>query len=1077
MPTRCLLISSRSADRLEKAAEQFRALARQSDALVLGENRGAAADFVREASESAGGFLGVHCLTLRRAASLLASEASGGGPAPLSRLGVEAVAARCVASCRLEGSLEYFSRVADTPGFARALASTLTELRLEGVRPEVVEAAGPPGRDLARLLERYERELQEQGLADAATAYSLAREAVEGGHRLAGLALVLLDLSVTSQAADALLDALVRRAPAVIATEPAGDEESIRALETILGVTAERIDGAAGPPALRRIQQYLFQYDIPPGEEPDASFGFFSAASESWEAVEIARRILRLAGEDVPFDRMAVLLRNPAGYLPLVEDALRRAGIPAYFTRSARRPDPAGRAFLALLACAAEGLTASRFAEYLSLGQAPREARAPEWTRPEDEALESLKPAPPEEQPVPPPPEDEDDAVVGGTLQTPFLWEKLLVDAAVIGGHDRWARRLAGLGRQYQLRLAALDQEGDPRREYYQRELRRLRNLEAFALPLIERLGSWPAKALWKDWIEQLAELAGLALRDPEPVWSVLSELRPMGEVGPVGLDEVRTVLQECLGSLRPAPAGNRFGRVFVGSVEEARGRSFDVVFVPGLAEGLFPRQALEDPLLLDEARAGLPARLAVEDRRVARERLLLQAAAGAARLRLYASYPRLDVTLGRPRVPSFYALELWRAALGRLPDLKHMEKQAARAASTQMGWPAPVDTAEAIDDAEYDLAYLSGLLRERREMERGASHYLLASNPHLKRSLRARARRWRPRWFGSDGIVDPDEAARRILAGYSVRSRAYSPTALQQFAACPYKFLLYSIHRLRPRERTVAIEQLDPLDRGSLFHDAQREFFRELQAAGGLPITPEQVEQALGVADRVLNRVAAEYEEKLAPAIEPVWRTAIEELRIDLRGWILELLEVHAEWLPERFEFSFGLPAEEAPPGGTAADEAVILDGARVRGRIDLVERHRLHRLLRVTDHKTGKPPDPAPVSIGRGEHLQPVLYGLAAEQLLGTPVDSGILFYATQRGGYRQLRIALDRGARQRAAWALETIDACILEGFLPAAPKKDACQYCDYRPVCGPYEERRVAKKDQSRLERLHGLRSQP
>ena len=36
-----------------------------------------------------------------------------------------------------------------------------------------------------------------------------------------------------------------------------------------------------------------------------------------------------------------------------------------------RLPDPAGRAFFALLECAAEGVSARKFAEYLSLGQVP----------------------------------------------------------------------------------------------------------------------------------------------------------------------------------------------------------------------------------------------------------------------------------------------------------------------------------------------------------------------------------------------------------------------------------------------------------------------------------------------------------------------------------------------------------------------------------------------------------------------------------------------------------------------------------------------------------------------------------
>src|SRR5204863_6509471 len=72
----------------------------------------------------------------------------------------------------------------------------------------------------------------------------------------------------------------------------------------------------------------------------------------------------------------------PQSYFGLLEHALRRAGIRGWFDRGTRRPHPAGRAFLALLACGAEHLSAARFAEYLSLGQVP--AGGSERTRPTD---------------------------------------------------------------------------------------------------------------------------------------------------------------------------------------------------------------------------------------------------------------------------------------------------------------------------------------------------------------------------------------------------------------------------------------------------------------------------------------------------------------------------------------------------------------------------------------------------------------------------------------------------------------------------------------------------------------------
>ena len=122
-----------------------------------------------------------------------------------------------------------------------------------------------------------------------------------------------------------------------------------------------------GDSSLARLGFYLFSETTPPEGEPDDEVVFFSAPGEERESVEIARRILAEAKKGIPFDRMAVLLRAPETYAALMEAALGRAGIPAYFARGSRRPDPSGRALLALLACAAEGLSAHRFAEYLSL--------------------------------------------------------------------------------------------------------------------------------------------------------------------------------------------------------------------------------------------------------------------------------------------------------------------------------------------------------------------------------------------------------------------------------------------------------------------------------------------------------------------------------------------------------------------------------------------------------------------------------------------------------------------------------------------------------------------------------------
>jgi ATP-dependent helicase/nuclease subunit B len=1057
---RALVHSRSNANLLDRAAAFLTAKEPHNEILVIAPTRAAANELAIRAFPS--GCQGVHALTLAQLAANIAAQPMGRlALAPISRLGIEALAARIVHAAATAQSLPYFAPVAQTPGFARALAKTITELRLQGVTP--------PDGDLTHLLALYEQELAVRSVADLPALLRLAaEEATNGDHRLTQLPLVLLGLAVESSAHEQLIAALVKRSPAVFATAISDDEAAIRSLERILGTTSENLETATPTTTLDRVRTWLFSAGQPPSAPPDASL-LFSAPGESFECVEIARRIRRLAERDTPFDRIAILLRNVDQYQPLVEEALRCAGIDHYFSRGAARPDPAGRAFLALLACASDGCSASRFAEYLSLGQVPPldadgapETRPPEWLPPDDEILGTFQ------APLPTPDEDT-------PLDVPIGWEKLLVDAAVIGGRDRWARRLRGLRAEFQAQLRDLEREDQTHRSHVERRIQQLARLEHFALPLIDALAALPAAERWGVWLDRLAALAQIALRRPESVLAVLSELDPMREVGPASLDEVYDVLSERLGFLRSEPPKRRYGRVLVGSIDEARGRSFDVVFLPGLAEGLFPRRSFEDPLLLDEQRA--PLGLEKQDQRVARERMLLRSAAAAATTSFIVSYPRMDVAQSRARVPSFYALEVVRAAEGRLPSLREFEKRAARSAPARLDWPAPADPREAIDDAEYDLATLQASLKLRGAAATGSARYLMQSNQALSRSLRTRGRRWRNFWSSADGLVDPDAATLQTLDTQRLAKRSYSPSSLQQFAACPYRFLLHAVFQLRPREHPARLEQMDPLTRGALFHSAQFELFRALTGANLLSISPDHLPATLDLADQVLDRVAARYEDELAPAIPRVWKSEVETLRTDLRGWLQHVAATESDWLPAHFEFGFGLPPDPNRDPASTAEEALLGDHVRLRGSIDLIERHATRNTLRITDHKTGKAPQNRPQYVGGGAMLQPLLYALAAETLLGESVESGRLFYCTQRGDFSAIDISLNDEGRGRLRRILQTIDRSIAEGFLPAAPQTGACALCDYTSVCGPYEETRVKRKQSDRLDPLIEIRHSP
>ena len=106
---------------------------------LVGPSRGSVDDLARSVARECGATIGLHRFSVTQlAARLAAAVLADARLAPATYLGSEAVAARAVFDARRGGSLEYFGPVASTPGFPRALARTLQELRLAHVcRPRI----------------------------------------------------------------------------------------------------------------------------------------------------------------------------------------------------------------------------------------------------------------------------------------------------------------------------------------------------------------------------------------------------------------------------------------------------------------------------------------------------------------------------------------------------------------------------------------------------------------------------------------------------------------------------------------------------------------------------------------------------------------------------------------------------------------------------------------------------------------------------------------------------------------------------------------------------------------------------
>jgi ATP-dependent helicase/nuclease subunit B len=941
------------------------------------------------------------------------------GVVPLSRVAAQALAARVLEELEVSGELGKLEPVRARPGMPLALARSLSDLALAGVTAAQASEHAP---ELAAALARYERALSEGGLIDRAGVLRLATEAVPGIPRAP---LVLLDVALHHRAEQALVLALAQHAPEVLALVPLGDERTIAALESKLTRQA-RGELTLYDGALARVQTHVFE-PLAPSGALEGQVEILSAPGEGRECVEAARALLSAARSGKRFDRMAVLMRRGGAYRAQLDEALLRAGIPAYFAEGAERPDVAGRALLALLRCKHEGLSARAFCEYLSLDIA------------KGTAADTLDEA----------------AVARGTWRR---FERLIRRARVIGGRARFARRLAGLAAEIER-----DQLEDPSPKNEQ-DLEALRALQVYSDELLGKLEALPTRARWGEWLDALDVLVGAALARPERVRAELAELAPLAPLGPVSLEQVVRVLSPMLRELRSAPIADAAGRVLCAEVEHARGLDFDVVVVLGLAEKVFPEVVREDPLLLDATRARIDAGLEDNAARALNERLKLRIALGAARERIVLCYPRMDLERGRPRVPSFYGLEVLRAAEGKLPSYEVLIQRAEAASPARLGWPAPMDPVRAIDAIEHDLACLRSILPSSSPEHRGAARYLLHVNTHLGRALRARAQRWMLRkWTAADGQIEPSAEALEKLADRRLTARAYSPTKLELFAACPYRFYVRGVLGLRAHVEPAPIEDLSPSTYGALVHDALATFLRHAKVLG---LFPMQDDSAIGGGRTLLlqsiEEVAASYREELAPAVARVFDDAVLAIARDLTRWLERFGRTAAE--PAFIEHSVGDPKA----GGIA-----IEGGFRVFGRIDLVEAR--GTVLSVSDFKSGEIEAPAGARVHGGTMLQPLVYALALEASMpGQVIANSRLVGATHKSQHEEREVAFDDAGRQSALAVLGAIDGSIAHGFLPAAPVEGACERCELLAACGPYELERTARKDPARLAVLQGVR---
>ena len=168
------------------------------------------------------------------------------------------------------------------------------------------------------------------------------------------------------------------------------------------------------------------------------------------------------------------------------------------------------------------------------------------------------------------------------------------------------------------LPLPVIDEDGEPQPARVVAP-RAIAGLRERAHTLVGLLEGWPARAVGRSHRARTSELL-VALgwqADEDATGAVLGAADRLHSELPAGLrlarEEWRDALCRRLDALGEDPIGGAGGGVQVLTAMEARGRTFDHLFLIGLNRGVFPRVVQDDPFLPDEVRGHLAAEVLPE--------------------------------------------------------------------------------------------------------------------------------------------------------------------------------------------------------------------------------------------------------------------------------------------------------------------------------------------------------------------------------------------------------------------------------------------------------------------------------
>lgn len=314
-----------------------------------------------------------------------------------------------------------------------------------------------------------------------------------------------------------------------------------------------------------------------------------------------------------------------------------------------------------------------------------------------------------------------------------------------------------------------------------------------------------------------------------------------------------------------------------------------------------------------------------------------------------------------------------------------------------------------------------------------------------VRDGLGAMEARFSPEWTEHDGLIGQASAADGQPPTFRM-----SPSRVETFLSCPYRFFLSEILGLRPVDQADD-EWIDRATEGNILHDLF-EAHTNQRIAGQADVDAAAESNMMDALREALHRQVIRSGEAVDALVEARFRLLAHGVRQYFRrerALVNERTPVHAE-----FAFSDHRDADAPAVEFERAQGKILLTG-----RIDRIDRLEDGRWA-IVDYKSGKPDAFLPELLAKLDgKLQWALYAWAAARAAGVGVSVSEYVFTSRSGGGWVSQIAAP--ANEQVEPLLEQVLERAASGhFIPAPEKDKNCTWCDFKSVCGDLDARKAA-----------------